>query len=60
MIVPGPSIWAPGLIRKKLSFAAQKRFSKIASSLFLEGYISATQLRTAIALGNFGTPIVAD
>lgn len=57
MTVPAPSVWAPGLIRKKLSEAGQKRFSKIAYALYSEGYITLNQYRKSLALGNFGAPV---
>lgn len=60
MIIPAPSIWAPGLVRKKMSLAAQKRFANVANALFSEGYITLVQHKKALASGNFGAPIAND
>ncbi len=57
MVVPGPSIWVQGLSRKKLSELGLRKFAKIANALFEEGYITQTQLRKALASGNFGEPV---
>lgn len=58
MIIPAPSVWTPSLIRKSLSEAGQKRFIKIANSLFSEGYITSSQLKLVLASGNFGVPLM--
>ncbi len=60
LIIPGPSIWVQGLDRKNLSEMGQKRYAKLASSLFQQGYISYEQLKKVMATGNFGSPIIAN
>ncbi len=60
MVVPGPSIWAQGLFRKRLSEPGAKKFAKIANALFEEGYITSAQLQRVLASGNFGEPILTN
>lgn len=60
LIIPGPSIWVQGLDRKNLSEMGQKRYAKLANSLYQTGYITYDQLKKVMATGNFGAPIITN
>jgi monofunctional biosynthetic peptidoglycan transglycosylase len=57
LVLPSPNSWSAGLRRKNLTDFGKRRFAQIVRRMYRQGFITKTQMETAIKTGDFGNPV---
>ena len=58
LILPGPNLWSYGLRRRQLTAFGHRRFARILDKMLGSDFITRSQWKQAMAVGNFGSPVI--
>lgn len=57
LVLPSPNGWSAGLRKQELTDFGKARFAEIVTRMNKQGFITETQLDTALKTGDFGNPV---